>query len=190
MFYTYAMAGGFASAGMFAYISGSPFVFMKLFSISEKQYGWIFGFNALGLIMASQLNRAWLQTRSSAQIILLIGALQFSTGLLLMVATWMHFIDAPGTFILIFGYLVMQGFVLPNASALALEPFARKAGSASALMGSLQMVSGALASVMVSYFHNGTALPMAAVMAACTTIGFTTLLTGRVVMRRNFANAI
>jgi DHA1 family bicyclomycin/chloramphenicol resistance-like MFS transporter len=85
---------------------------------------------------------------------------------------------------LIFGFMMMQGFVFPNASALAIEPFTRNAGSASALLGSLQMASGAVASALVSYCHNNTALPMAGVMATCGVLSFSTLLSGRVVMRR------
>ena len=81
----------------------------------------------------------------------------------------------------------MQGFVFPNASALAIEPFPRNAGSASALLGGLQMASGAVASALVSYFHNSTALPMAGVMATCGLLSFSTLLSGRAVMRRKVA---
>jgi DHA1 family bicyclomycin/chloramphenicol resistance-like MFS transporter len=101
----------------------------------------------------------------------------------LLGATWIHLIDVIGPFLLIFGYLVMQGFVFPSALALALEPFARNAGSASAMMGSLQMVAGALASAMVSFFHNGTALPMASVIAAFTAISFIVLSIGRVAIQ-------
>ncbi|MBI3802087.1 MAG: multidrug effflux MFS transporter [Deltaproteobacteria bacterium] len=189
-FYTYALAGGFASAGMFAYISGSPFVFMKLFGISEKHYGWIFGLNALGLIAASQVNRLWLRTQSSTHIMGMAGTLQFFLSSLLVVGTWLHFLNAFGIFMLIFVYVMMQGFIFPNASALALEPFTRNAGSASALLGSLQMVSGALSSALVSYFHNGTALPMMGVLAVCSTISFTALSTGRAVVKRKLASAM
>ncbi|MBM4254347.1 MAG: multidrug effflux MFS transporter [Deltaproteobacteria bacterium] len=186
-FATYALTGSIASAGLFAYISGSPFVFMKLFSISEKHYGWIFGMNALGLITASQINRVLLRKRTSAEIILRASSLQFTFGLLLALSTRMHLIGFVGTVLLIFGFMMMQGFVFPNASALAIEPFTRNAGSAAALLGGLQMTSGAVASALVSYLHNNTALPMAGVMAICGVISFSTLLTGRAVLRRKVA---
>jgi len=188
-FATYALTGSFASAGLFAYIAGSPFVFMKLFGISEQHYGWIFGCNALGLITASQVNRLLLRKRTSAEIILRASTLQCTFGLLFIVSTRMHLISFGGTFLFIFGFMMMQGFVFPNASALAIEPFTCNAGSASALLGSLQMASGAIASALVSYFHNNTALPMAGVMATCGIISFSTLLTGRAVMRRKVAAA-
>src|SRR5207244_13644095 len=52
----YAFAGGIAQAGLFAYISGSPFVFIKLYGVPEQAYGLFFGFNAVGFIGASQIN--------------------------------------------------------------------------------------------------------------------------------------
>jgi DHA1 family bicyclomycin/chloramphenicol resistance-like MFS transporter len=99
----------------------------------------------------------------------------------------MRLIGFGGTLFLIFGFMMMQGFVFPNASALAIEPFTRNAGSASALLGSLQMASGAVASALVSYLHNNTALPMAGVMAICGVLSFSTLLTGRSVIRKKVA---
>jgi MFS transporter, DHA1 family, multidrug resistance protein len=186
-FATYALTGSLASAGLFAYIAGSPFVFMKLFGISEQHYGWVFGMNALGLITASQINRVLLRKRTSAEIILRASTLQFIFGLLLAMSTRMHLIGFAGTFLFIFGFMMMQGFVFPNASALAIEPFTRNAGSAAALLGGLQMTSGAIASALVSYLHNNTALPMTGVMAICGLVSFSTLLTGRAVMRKKIA---
>jgi len=183
-FATYALTGGFASAGLFAYIAGSPFVFMELFGVSEQHYGWIFGCNAFGLVLASQVNRVLLQTRGSTDIIIKASLFQFTMGLLLVIGTRTHLIGLGGTFLLICGYMMMQGFVFPNASALAIEPFPRNAGSAAALLGGLQMASGAVASALVSYCHNNTALPMAGVMAMCGLISLLTLLTGRGVLRR------
>ena len=145
--------------------------------------------NALGLIMASQVNRLLLRKRTSAEIILRASILQCTFGLLFVMSTRMHLISFGGTFLFIFGFMMMQGFVFPNASALAIEPFTRNAGSASALLGGLQMTSGAVASALVSYCHNNTALPMAGVMAACGLMSFSTLLTGRAVMRKRVAAA-
>jgi DHA1 family bicyclomycin/chloramphenicol resistance-like MFS transporter len=68
-FYTYAFTGSSASAGLYAYISGSPYVFMELYKVNEKQYGWIFAIIAMGLIGASQLNSILLKTYKSEQII-------------------------------------------------------------------------------------------------------------------------
>jgi DHA1 family bicyclomycin/chloramphenicol resistance-like MFS transporter len=66
------------------------------------------------------------------------------------------------------GVYIAAGMILPNSSALAIAPHARIAGSASALLGFLQMSVASLAGWVVGYLHNGTTLAMAGVMAACT----------------------
>ncbi len=61
-FYTYALAAAISAAGLYAYIGGSPSVFMGIFHVSEKQYGWIFALIAMGLIGSSQINSVLLRT--------------------------------------------------------------------------------------------------------------------------------
>ncbi|RYZ58158.1 MAG: Bcr/CflA family efflux MFS transporter, partial [Chitinophagaceae bacterium] len=64
-FFTYSLTGAVASAGLYAYLSGSPFVFMSLFGVSEQHYSWIFALIAAGLIGSSQLNNVLLKKYSS-----------------------------------------------------------------------------------------------------------------------------
>jgi DHA1 family bicyclomycin/chloramphenicol resistance-like MFS transporter len=68
---------------------------------------------------------------------------------------------------LILCVLFCFALALPNATALALEPFSRNAGSASALLGSSQMIAGAASTAMVSFLHDGTAFPMALMIFVC-----------------------
>lgn len=171
-FTSYTLAGSITFAGLFAYISGSPFVFMEYFGLSETLYGWIFGLNAFGFIAGSQINRLWLKEKSSAQIVLRAGFFQFLAGLVLAAGSVAGVLNATATMVLIFLFVFWLGFLAPNTTALALQPFTRFAGSASALLGSLQMVAGALASALVSYLHNNTLLPMVLVMACCAVIGY------------------
>ncbi|WP_299824039.1 multidrug effflux MFS transporter [uncultured Pontibacter sp.] len=176
VFVTYAFATSTAQAGMFAYIAGSPFVFMEIFGLTETQFGWAFGMNAFGYIAGSQFNNLMLRKRTSAQITLGSGVVQFTAGMLLLFGNYFGYLNAAGSLILIFSYMFCLGVLGPNASALALAPFARNAGSASALMGSAQMATGAIASVLVSTLHNNTAIPMMAVMAGATIISLGLLL--------------
>ncbi|WP_242927440.1 multidrug effflux MFS transporter [Pontibacter vulgaris] len=176
VFIVYVLAASTAQAGMFAYITGSPFVFMNIFGLSETQYGWVFGSNAFGFILGSQLNRLALRRRTSAQVTLRAGIVQFVAGMLLLLGNYFGFLGATGSLFLIFSYMFCLGFIGPNATALALAPFARNAGSASAIMGSIQMATGALASALVSTFHNNTSTPMMAVMAGATVISLSLLL--------------
>jgi MFS transporter, DHA1 family, multidrug resistance protein len=178
-FYTYAPAGGLVSSAVFAYLSGSPFVFMNLYGLTEQQYGWIFGLIAAGLIATSQLNNVLLKRFKSEQIIRITIPLQALIGLTMVIGTVTHSFGLIGIIACIALFLSCQGFSFPNASALAMAPFSKGAGSASALFGGLQMGLGALASALVGIFNNGTAVPLAAVMTGCAILAWLILTFGR-----------
>ena len=178
-FFTYAFSGAVAAAGLFAYLAGSPFVFMNIYKVTEQQYGWIFGLVAAGLITCSQLNNVMLRKYDSSQIIKTVLFVQTTIGLVLFLGSYLDWLNIYTTIGLIFLFLSCQGFSFPNSSALSLAPFTREAGSASALMGALQMGFGALASAFVGLINNGTTLPMTGVMAGCALLGLIILSLGR-----------
>ena len=182
-FYTYAFTGAIAAAGLYAYIAGSPSVFMELFKVTEKQYGWIFALVAMGLIGSSQLNSVLLRIYKSEQIIRVALICQSATGLLLFIGGWLGWWELFSTIFLVFLFLCCQGFVFPNSSALSLAPFASKAGTASALLGGIQMTIGALSSALVSFLSNHSALPMSGVMATCAILSSLTLFIGMRMIR-------
>ena len=166
-FVSYALTGGFLTAGMFAYISGSPFVVIELYGVSPQQYGWIFGANALGLIIASQLNR-WLLERYRGDTILFATlAVAAAASVVLVLVAALGLGGLAGLLLPLFICIASVGLVGPNTTAAAMAPYGRVAGSASALLGTLQFVVGAIASIVVGALYNGTALPMAGTIAAC-----------------------
>ncbi|HLT42606.1 MAG TPA: multidrug effflux MFS transporter, partial [Sphingobacteriaceae bacterium] len=175
-FIVFGLAGGMASSGLYAYLSGSPFVMMEIFELSEKQYGWIFGLIAAGLITTSQLNNLMLRKYKSENIAKYALMAQALVGLILLILSLTDTLGLYSIVFLIFCFLACQGFVFPNTSALALNPFSNLAGSASALLGSIQLGIGAIASILVSVFHNGSTLPMVGIMAGCAIISFGILL--------------
>ncbi|MFO7167988.1 MAG: Bcr/CflA family multidrug efflux MFS transporter [Chloroflexota bacterium] len=166
-FVGYALAGGLISGGMFAYISGSPFVLIELHGILPQHYGLIFGANALGLVAASQLNRRLLDRYSGETILAAALVACTAAGALLALAAGTQAAGLAGLLVPLFVCIACVGLVGPNTTAAALAPHGSTAGSASALMGTLQFVIGAVAGALVGVLHNGTALPMAGVIAAC-----------------------
>ncbi|HWJ90792.1 MAG TPA: multidrug effflux MFS transporter [Flavisolibacter sp.] len=178
-FFTYALTGAVSYAGLYAYVSGSPHVFMELFNVNEKQFGWIFAFIAIGIIGSSQLNNIALKRSSSEKIIGVALTIQTIIGLTFAILSFVEWNELYSTILLIFLLLGCQGFIFPNSSALSLASFAHNAGSASALMGAIQMGIGAGASALVSLLQNGTALPMAGVMASAALLASLILLLGR-----------
>jgi MFS transporter, DHA1 family, multidrug resistance protein len=178
-FFTYAFAGAISAAGLFAYLSGSPAVFMQLFKLTEQQYGWIFALIAAGLITSSQLNNLLLKKYTSQQVIWVVMLVQTSIGICLFAGSVLQWHNLYSTIACIFLFLSCQGFCFPNSSALSLAPFTKEAGSASALMGAIQMALGAFASALVGIINDGSLLPMTGIMAACALTGFLVLLLGR-----------
>jgi len=167
-FAVYTFMGAVAYAGLYAYISGSPYVFMEVFKVSEQHYGWIFAIIAGGLITASQLNSRLLKKYASEQIIKAALTGQGIIGIILVSTSIFGYSELYSTIVLVLLFLCCQGFLFPNASALSMAPFSKNAGNASALMGFIQMSVGAFMSAMVSILHNESTLPMTGVMAFCT----------------------
>ena len=166
-FLGYALTGGFAVAGMFAYIAGSPFVFIELYGVPAEHFGWLFGANALGFILAAQLN-AWLVARHGpgywlrrmVWLYLACGSALLLTALAQPAALWPLLLP-------LFGCIACLGVLLPNSSACAMAGQGSHAGSASALLGSLQFTIAASAAAAVGLLHDGSAWPMAAVIFVC-----------------------
>ena len=180
-FVGYSLTGGTMMAGTFAYIAGLPFVIVNIFGLPSADFSWVFGGNALGFILASQVN-VRLQRRISPERVLL-GAL-----LLQMVAATVLVIDGLtqwgglfGILVPLFFWIATMGFVIPNTTALAMNPFGANAGAASALLGVLQFVLAAGSSGLVAMAADGTARPMIGFMALFSLVA---LLINRFVVRR------
>lgn len=182
-FVIYTFTSAFTAAGLYAYVAGSPHVFMEIFKASEKTYGWIFAIVAGSLVLATQINAQILRFTSSEKIIPRAIIIQCCAGLLLAIGFMNNWWGMTSSIILCSIFLACQGFTFPNASALALAPFDKNAGSASALIGCIQMATGTLSSAMVSFFHNNTAVPLGFVMAFCAVTALTILLTGKGIVK-------
>ena len=166
-----AMAGILASAlvsgGMFAFISGSPYVYIQFFGVSPQHYGLLFGLNVLFLMVVTYLNgrlvkrvgmlpmlRIGLGLMGLASLVLLFNGLLGGGGL------WSIVIPVSC-------YVSQLGLIGANATSHALGFFPANAGTASALAGTLRFGIGALAGLVVNSFTATSPLPMAAVMASC-----------------------
>ncbi len=182
------MINGFASgvlgATLLAYIGGSPFVFMKLFGLSEKQFGWLYAVNAFGLIAGSQLNHFLLKRFTNRAITIYAASLQLAAGLALCAASFYINTFRPVFYILIFTVLSLCGILNPNTTALALKSVGRTAGSGSSVLGFIQMTSGTLATFAVGFLHDGTALPMSLTLAALSSAGVLLLIIERLLIKK------
>lgn len=173
-FYTYTFTGAIAFAGLFAYVSGSPLLFMKVFGVSEKVYGWIFAALSIGFVGASQMNTVLLRWYRSEDIVRVALACYAVTGILFLVFSVLQLMSLPVTIVFLFLLLSCIGILNPNASSLSLAPFSKNAGTASALMGALQMGFGALISVIISMFEKPSVMPLVVAMTGAAVFSFIT----------------
>ena len=167
VFLGHALTGGIAIAGMFAYIAGSPFVFIKLYGVPPEHFGWLFGANAAGFILVAQVNARMLAKRGPAFLLTRTVWIYVGAGLALLAVTSMHTAQLWPLLIPLFICISSLGCILPNASACAMNGQGARAGSASAMLGCLQFSVAAGAAALVGVLHDGSAVPMAMVISLC-----------------------
>jgi DHA1 family bicyclomycin/chloramphenicol resistance-like MFS transporter len=160
------LVAGLAMAALFAYVSGSSFVFQDEYGLSEQQFGFVFGAGAVGLITATQLNVRLLRRWTPSQI--LVSALAFGAvaGLALLLFASTGFGGIVGVLVPLWLVLASAGLAFPNAPALALSRHGEAAGTAAALLGAVQFGVGALVAPLVGVFGAG-----AGAMAAVVLLG-------------------
>ncbi len=166
IFLSFSLAGSLTIGAMFAYISNAPILFMDRFHFTETQFGWMFGLNASGLIIGSQLNRLVLKRFSTFNLTLKISYILLILGVVLFLNA-LFFSSFYITVISLFLILFLLGFQNPNTTALSLYPFTKRAGRASALVGCLKMCLGAVTSFIISLYTGISLVPMALTILVC-----------------------
>lgn len=178
-FYTYAFTGAIAFSGLFSYVAASPIVFMDIYKVDAKTYGWIFALMSVSFIGSSQLNSMLLKKFSSEQMI--FGALisQSVISIVFLILALNNLLGLYQTIGMLFLFLACLGISNPNTAGLMLAPFAKNTGSASALMGAIQLGLGALASFAIGVFVKDSVVPMVAIMTTTTIVAFIILNIGK-----------
>ncbi|WP_405556108.1 multidrug effflux MFS transporter [Streptomyces sp. NBC_01171] len=165
----YLLAGGFAFAALFAYVSASPFVVQEVYGASPQTFSLLFGLNSVGLVLAGQINGKLLVGRVRLDRVLACGLAVIAlaaTALLLMATGVFGEAGLAPVAAALFVLMSAMGFTMPNTQALALLRTRHAAGSASALLGTTSFLIGAVASPLVGIAGERTAVPMAVVQLA------------------------
>ncbi|MEU9401850.1 multidrug effflux MFS transporter [Streptomyces sp. NPDC048242] len=162
----YMLAGGFAFAALFAYVSASPFVVQEVYGASPQTFSLLFGLNSVGLVAAGQVNGKLLVGRVRLDRVFACGLTVIvlaATALLLMSTGVFGRVGLAPVAAALFVLMSAMGFTLPNAQSLALLRTRHAAGSGSALLGTSSFLIGAVASPLVGIAGERTAVPMAVV---------------------------
>jgi DHA1 family bicyclomycin/chloramphenicol resistance-like MFS transporter len=179
-FIVFSLAGTFSFAGLFVYVAGSPAIFMDSFHVSAKVYGGIFALLSVGFITCSQLNHFFTRKYSSEQIFKTALIIQSITGLVYFIGVLNGWYGLTGNIIFLFIQLSCLGLTYPNAAAIAMAPFSKNAGSASALLGFIQIGVGGIISSGVGMMSIKGSLPTALIMFTSSLLALIILLSGHV----------
>jgi DHA1 family bicyclomycin/chloramphenicol resistance-like MFS transporter len=165
-FDAHALTIGFGFGTLFAYISASPFVIQDIYGASPQLFSAFFAINAVGIVACGQVNGLLVLRHGPARMLQIGSAVMAAGGLGVLAAVVVH---APlaGLFVPLFVAVACIGFVMPNATALALTDHPHIAGSASALLGLIQFTVGAAVAPLVGVAGKSSAVPMAVVIASC-----------------------
>jgi len=162
----YALPATLMQSSVFAYIAGAPFVYIDHFGLSPQQFAWMFGCNAIGLMVAGRIN-AHIVSSLGPELIFRRAMLGTTAlGIVLFAIALTGFGGFWGMAIPQLLFVSMLGFNFSNGLALALAPHGASAGTASALFGTLQFLLAGLASAAVSALYDGTPLAMTGIMCA------------------------
>lgn len=159
------LTGCGAFAALFAFISGSPFVYIELYGMSPQEMGFAFGANVTGFMVGTVLS-ARLSRRLGAGWMIRSGVLLGAACGLLMAGLALAGVNHPAAIMgPMWGVTMAIGLVMPNATALGLAGYPKMAGAAASLMGFVQMGLGAGAGMIVGHGVQASAMPLALTVA-------------------------
>lgn len=188
-FFLFSTARGFVIGALLGYVAAAPFIFLVYFEMEQSDFAIIFGSNAAGLIAGSQFNRFFLKRFTTFQITYVVSILLVITTASLLIHVGFFEPAFWTVYPLLFIMMTFIGFQNPNVTALALQPFTVRAGSASAFVGAVSMIFGSLASWFVSSYVTVSLLPLAFMLVGCAVLGYVAIEVFRVKYARGYAFA-
>ncbi|MER7762807.1 multidrug effflux MFS transporter [Streptomyces sp. NPDC097619] len=171
------LTAAFAFGGLMAYIAGSPFVLQEVYGLDAQQFSLAFGLNSLGLVLSGQIGGR-LVRRHPMRRLVGCGVGLFAVGAALLGVSALAGAGLPGVLPGLFLMVSSIGLIAPNTAAMALAGRPRTAGSASALMGLCSYAFGGLTAPLTGLSGAPSAVPLAAVIAACGLLSAAVFLLG------------
>ncbi|WP_294904608.1 multidrug effflux MFS transporter [Tatumella sp. UBA2305] len=149
----------------YAFITGSPWVYIRYFGVAPQFYGWLFAVNIVGLMAVSMLNRRLVHHYPLEKLLKIAVAVALLAALALGVATALNIGGITLIIVPVFIFFSMNGIIAATSTACALDQVPEIAGSAAALMGALQYGSGIISSLLLALFSDGTPWTMGWIIA-------------------------
>ncbi len=163
----------------YAFITGSAFVYITYFGIDPQHYGWLFALNIVGVMGMSVVNRRLVQRYPLEKLLKFAVLLAAAASFVLAIGTKLHIGGIILIVVSVFVFFSMNGIIAATSTAAALDAVPNMAGSASALIGSLQYGSGIISSLLLALLRDGTPWTMAWIIALFTAASALIALTAR-----------
>jgi DHA1 family bicyclomycin/chloramphenicol resistance-like MFS transporter len=160
------VVGGMNFAGLFTYLSASPFLFQDIFGFSAQEYGLLFGINSLGIVAGVQISSRLIRRVPPQWILAGSTAWMFLMASLIVIFEQAGF-GLWGVLVPLWFYIMGTGFTFPCVQVLALSSHGAQAGTAASLLGAATFMTAGLISPVVGWLGITSATPMGAVQAAC-----------------------
>ncbi|MBJ8676121.1 multidrug effflux MFS transporter [Citrobacter sp. Cpo085] len=167
-FMRYTLSLTFYYVGAYAFITGSPFVYISYYHVDPQHYGWLFALNIVGVMAMSVVNRRLVQRHSLEQLLKYATMLAALAAVALALLVKLESGGIVAIIVSIFLLFSMNGIIAATSTAAALDAVPNIAGSASALIGALQYGSGIISSLLLAAFSDGTPWTMAWIIALFT----------------------
>lgn len=179
-FMRYTLCVSFFYVAAYAFIAGSPFVYISYYHVDPQHYGWLFAVNIIGVMALSSVNRRLVQRHPLHTLLRVAAFVAALATVLLALSVKTHIGGMVAMVLTIFIFFSMNGIVAAASTAASLDTVpSNLAGSASALIGSLQYGSGIVSSLLLSVFSDGTPWAMAWIMMAFTLLCFVMVMKGK-----------
>lgn len=175
-FMRYTLCLTFFYVAAYAYMTGSPFVYIRYFDVAPQNFGWLFALNILGVMAMSMINRRLVLRYPLNQLLKIAVIVAALAALILALVVKIKFGGIIAVVIAIFLFFSMNGIIAANTTTAALDSVPSLMGSASAVIGALQYGSGIVSSVLLAFFSDGTPWTMAWIMLIFTLASVVTLL--------------
>ena len=167
-FMRYTLSLTFYYVGAYAFITGSPFVYISYYHVDPQHYGWLFALNIIGVMAMSVVNRRLVQRHALEQLLKYATMLAALAAVALALLVKLESGGIVAIIVSIFLLFSMNGIIAAKSTAAALDAVPNIAGSASALIGALQYGSGIISSLLLAAFSDGTPWTMAWIIALFT----------------------
>ena len=169
------LSHAFFFGGVFAFIAGSPYVYIDLYGIAPDSYGLLFAINIIAMMAMNIINIQLINRLSLFTIMKSGSILACISACVLLIITQLNLGGLTSLMLPILIYISCISLIGPNANALVLSHFSKSTGTANAMAGAIRFGIGSISSAAVGLFHNGTTFPMAVVMSVCGILSVTAL---------------